>query len=92
MNDPDEVPVLLKRLAQFQEAHGNWEKSYQLYKQLGDFDALVNLIEHAGIPMYQNAIANLEFLAQRYSTVSISGTSCSVVFTWSCRNTKGSWV
>ncbi|MFZ1043323.1 MAG: tetratricopeptide repeat protein [Anaerolineales bacterium] len=57
---PDEVPVLLKRLAQFQEAHGNWEKSYQLYKQLGDFDALVNLIEHAGIPMYQNAIVTLD--------------------------------
>ena len=57
---PEEVSVILQRLAQFHEAHGNWEKSYQLYKQLGDFDALVNLIEHAGIPMYQNAKLTLD--------------------------------
>ena len=57
---PEEVSVILKRLAQFQEAHGNWEKSYQLYKQLGDFDALIHLIEYAGIPMYQNAIVTLD--------------------------------
>jgi len=57
---PEETPLILQRLAQYHETHGNWEKAYQLYKQLGDFDALVNLIEHAGIPMYQNAKLTLD--------------------------------
>jgi len=57
---PEEVSMILQRLAQFHQAHGNWEKSYQLYSQLGDFDALVNLIECAGIPMYQNAKLTLD--------------------------------
>ena len=57
---PEEAPLILQRLAQYHEAHGNWEKAYQLYKQLGDFDALVNLIERAGIPMYQNAMLTLD--------------------------------
>jgi LuxR family transcriptional regulator, maltose regulon positive regulatory protein len=57
---PEEASMILNRLAHFHEAHGDWEKAYQLYKQLGDFDALVNLIEHAGIPMYQHAMLTLD--------------------------------
>ena len=57
---PGEVSLILQRLAQYQEAHGNWEKAYQLYKQLGDFDSLVNLVERAGVPMYQNAKLTLD--------------------------------
>ncbi|HUI87627.1 MAG TPA: tetratricopeptide repeat protein [Anaerolineales bacterium] len=57
---PEETSMIQQRLAQFHEAHGDWEKAYQLYKQLGDFDALVQLIEHAGIPMYQYAMLTLE--------------------------------
>ncbi len=57
---PEEASLILQRLAQYHEAHGGWEKAYQLYKQLGDFDALVNLIEHAGIPMYQHAMLTLK--------------------------------
>ena len=57
---PEEVSEILRRLAQFHEARGGWEKAYQLYKQLGDLNALVNLIERAGIPMYQNAMLTLE--------------------------------
>jgi LuxR family maltose regulon positive regulatory protein len=57
---PEEASVILQRLAQFYEAHEGWEKAYQLYKRLGDFDALVHLIEHAGIPMYQHAMLTLE--------------------------------
>lgn len=57
---PEEVSMILQRLAQFHESHGNWERSYQLYKQLGNIDALVNLIERAGIPMYQNAKLTLD--------------------------------
>ena len=57
---PEEALAILQRLAQYHEAHGSWEKAYQLYKQLGDFDALVNLIERAGIYMYQNAKLTLD--------------------------------
>jgi LuxR family maltose regulon positive regulatory protein len=57
---PDEAPVIVKRLAEFYEGRGEWEKAYQFYKQLGDGDALVNMIEHAGIPMYQHALLTLD--------------------------------
>ncbi len=57
---PEEVFLILQRLAQFQEKHGQWEKAYQLYKQLGDMDALADVVERAGMPMYQNAMLTLE--------------------------------
>jgi len=57
---PEEASAILQRLAQYHEDHDSWEKAYQLYKQLGDFDALVHLIEHAGIPMYQYAMLTLD--------------------------------
>ncbi|MCL4528322.1 MAG: tetratricopeptide repeat protein [Chloroflexi bacterium] len=57
---PDEVFPILQRLAQFQEKQGQWERAYQLYKQLGNMDALADMIERAGIPMYQNAMLTLE--------------------------------
>ena len=57
---PEESSAILQCLAQYYKAHDNWEKAYQLYKQLGDFDALVQLIEHAGISMYQHAMLTLD--------------------------------
>lgn len=57
---PDEAFPILQRLAQFHEKQGQWERAYQLYKQLGDIDALADMVEHAGIPMYQNAMLTLE--------------------------------
>jgi LuxR family maltose regulon positive regulatory protein len=57
---PGEVSPILRRMARFLEAHEDWEKAYQLYKQLGDVDALGEMIEHAGVPMYQHAIITLE--------------------------------
>ena len=42
------------------KAQGDWEKAYQLYKQLGDVNALADMIERAGIPMYQHAMLTLE--------------------------------
>ncbi len=57
---PGEVKPILERLAQFNETRGEWEKAYQLYKQLGDINALADLIERAGIPMYQHAIMTLD--------------------------------
>ncbi len=57
---PKEVRPILERLAQFNETRGEWEKAYQLYKQLGDVNALADLIERAGIPMYQHAMLTLD--------------------------------
>lgn len=57
---PDEIGPILQRMAQYQETHGDWEKAYQLYKQLGDVNALADMIERAGIPMYQHAMLTLE--------------------------------
>lgn len=57
---PEEVTPILRRMAEFQEAHGDWEKAYQLYKQLGDLNATADMIERAGIPMYQHAVITLD--------------------------------
>lgn len=57
---PEEVHPILQRLAQFHETQGRWEQAYQLYKQLGDMNALADMIERAGIPMYQRAMLILE--------------------------------
>jgi LuxR family maltose regulon positive regulatory protein len=57
---PQEVEPILRRLAQFQDAAGQWEKAYQLYSQLGDTNALAVMIERAGIPMYQHAMLTLQ--------------------------------
>lgn len=57
---PDEVNPIIQRMAQFHESRGDWEKAYGLYKQLGDVNALANMIEHAGIPMYQHAMLTLD--------------------------------
>jgi ATP/maltotriose-dependent transcriptional regulator MalT/two-component SAPR family response regulator len=57
---PEEVTPTLRRMAEYQERQGDWEKAYQLYKQLGDTLALADMIERAGIPMYQHAMLTLE--------------------------------
>jgi LuxR family transcriptional regulator, maltose regulon positive regulatory protein len=57
---PEEVRPILERLARFNETRGGWEKAYQLYKQLGDINALADLVERAGIPMYQHAMLTLD--------------------------------
>jgi ATP/maltotriose-dependent transcriptional regulator MalT/DNA-binding SARP family transcriptional activator len=57
---PEEVGPVLRRLAQFRESLGDWEAAYELYKQLGDSNAVADLVERAGIPMYQNAMLTLE--------------------------------
>ncbi len=57
---PEEVDPILQRLAEFHESHEEWEKAYQLHKQLGDNNALADMIERAGIPMYQHGLITLE--------------------------------
>jgi ATP/maltotriose-dependent transcriptional regulator MalT/two-component SAPR family response regulator len=57
---PQEVRSILERLAHFHEEHAEWEKAYQLYKGLGDTNALADMVERAGISMYQHAMLTLE--------------------------------
>jgi ATP/maltotriose-dependent transcriptional regulator MalT/two-component SAPR family response regulator len=57
---PAEVNPILRRLAQFHETQGRWEQAYQLYRQLGDMEALANMIERAGIFMTQHSLLTLE--------------------------------
>jgi LuxR family maltose regulon positive regulatory protein len=57
---PGEVGGLLQRLARVHEERGEWEAAYQLYKQLGHVDAVADLIERAGTPMFGNAMLTLE--------------------------------
>lgn len=57
---PKEATPILQRLAQFHEAHGEWERAYQLYEQLGDVNALADMIERAGITMLQRAMLTLD--------------------------------
>ena len=57
---PEEVDPILRRMARYYETNEDWEKSYQLYRQLGDMNALADMIERAGIPMYQHSMLTLE--------------------------------
>ena len=57
---PHEVRPILHRLAELQEADGQWERAYQTYSQLQEPEALAALIERAGIPMYQQAMLTLD--------------------------------
>lgn len=57
---PNEVRPILRRLAELQEAGGQWEKAYQTCGQLEDPEALAGLVERAGIPMYQQAMLTLD--------------------------------
>src|SRR5258708_4394785 len=57
---PDEVRPILQGLAQHQENEAEWEKAYLLYKEIGDMNALGDLIERAGTPMVQHALLTLE--------------------------------
>jgi ATP/maltotriose-dependent transcriptional regulator MalT/two-component SAPR family response regulator len=57
---PQEVTSVLQRLARLREERGEWEAAYQLYKQLGDVNAVADLIERAGGFMYQSSLLTLE--------------------------------
>ncbi len=57
---PEEIAPILQRLARLHEERGEWERAYHLRKSLGDVEALADLIERAGIRMYQNAMLTLD--------------------------------
>jgi LuxR family maltose regulon positive regulatory protein len=56
----DEVETILRNLAATSQDNGEWERAYYLYKQLGDTEALADMIERAGTPMLQSALITLE--------------------------------
>jgi LuxR family transcriptional regulator, maltose regulon positive regulatory protein len=52
--EPEELQVILLRLAKVYEERHEWEKAYAIYHVSGNLDTLANLIELAGIPMLLN--------------------------------------
>jgi ATP/maltotriose-dependent transcriptional regulator MalT len=57
---PGEVTPLLLRLAEIRQEQGEWEAAYEIYRQLGEREALADLIERGGSAMFQNAMLTLE--------------------------------
>jgi ATP/maltotriose-dependent transcriptional regulator MalT/DNA-binding SARP family transcriptional activator len=77
-----ELRPAVRRLAGFREGQGEYEAAYQLYNQLDDRDALADMIERAGTPMYRSALLTLEswlnalppsLVRQRPRLLSLSG-------------------
>lgn len=48
---PQEVSLILQRLAQVYADRGDWERAYAIYHQMGDTGAIVQLVERAGSSM-----------------------------------------
>ena len=57
---PDEIPLILRNLAQAYEAHEEWEKAYHIQKRLDDVDALAGLIERAAPHLMSHALVTLD--------------------------------
>jgi two-component SAPR family response regulator/Flp pilus assembly protein TadD len=57
---PHEMRPILERMVKAYEKLGEWEKAYFTCKQLDDPEALADVVEHAGVPMLQNALVTLE--------------------------------
>ncbi len=80
---PEEIPPILRKLAQVYETHNEWEKAYQIQKRLGDVDALAGLIERAAPHLMSHALVTLDtwlkelppsILSTRPGILSIRGT------------------
>ena len=57
---PHEMRSILEQMVKAYEKLGDWEKAYFTCKQLDDSEALADVVEMAGTPMLQSAIATLE--------------------------------
>lgn len=57
---PQDVQPILERMVMAYEKAGEWEKAYFTCSQLGDSEALAELVERAGAFMIQNAVVTLE--------------------------------
>ncbi len=51
---PEWIDPIYRCLAQVHEQGGEWEKSYHVYQQLGDVNALADLVERAGTLLLYN--------------------------------------
>ncbi|HEY9075435.1 MAG TPA: tetratricopeptide repeat protein [Anaerolineaceae bacterium] len=51
---PELVEPILRSLAEVYAQQGQWERTYYIYRQIGDQEALANLIERAGAPLSQS--------------------------------------
>ncbi|MBU2611077.1 MAG: tetratricopeptide repeat protein [Chloroflexi bacterium] len=57
---PELIGPIYRRLAQVHEQGGEWEKSYHVYQQLRDVNALADLVERAGtILLYNDRLITL---------------------------------
>jgi LuxR family transcriptional regulator, maltose regulon positive regulatory protein len=86
---PNEVRPILRRLAELQEADGQWEKAYQTYSQLDEPEALAGLIERAGIPMYQQAMFTLDSWLKGLSPSVVNGRASLLSLRGNVEATKG---
>jgi LuxR family maltose regulon positive regulatory protein len=57
---PEEIPLILRKLAQVYETHDEWEKAYHIQKHLGDVDTLAGLIERAAPHLMSHALVTLD--------------------------------
>lgn len=57
---PDKVQPILEGMVKAYEKSGEWEKAYFTCKQLDDFEALADVVEHSGTSMLQSALATLD--------------------------------
>jgi DNA-binding SARP family transcriptional activator/Tfp pilus assembly protein PilF len=80
---PEEIPPILKNLAQAYEALDEWEKAYYVQKRLDDVDATAGLIERAAPHLMSHALVTLDswlndlppsILTKRPGILSIRGT------------------
>jgi len=80
---PEEIPPILRNLAQVYESLNEWEKAYHVRKRLGDVEALAGLIERAAPHLMSHALVTLDswlndlppsILAKRPGILSIRGT------------------
>lgn len=56
----EEIPPILRKLAQAYEKHNEWEKAYHVRKRLGNADALAGLIERAAPHLMSHALVTLD--------------------------------
>ena len=79
---PNEIPLILDRLASVYEDKGEWIKAYHIQKNLGDMDAMAGVIERAAPNLVGHSLAMLDswlkdlpasILASRPGILSVRG-------------------
>jgi LuxR family transcriptional regulator, maltose regulon positive regulatory protein len=60
LESPEIARKIQIRLAEFYEGHKEWQKAYSLHRELGEAEALADMIERAGPTLLVNAVVTLE--------------------------------